>query len=634
LEYKINTSLPIQFEKIDNPPYLNDSRFQAVRCYVAHEKDNYNGSWFDTSVLENMGKHMAGVPIVGYISIDNTNTSDFNGHEERLIIQDGEMSFEYLGRAYGCIISNDDVEIVQRMHESGEMRDYLAVTGILWKMFAESIEIFDRDTSKPHSMELQEDSIKGKFEKDGYYHFTEAKVRALCVLGDGVLPAMSNSLIEKFSTVNYENSIQEMLTEINESIKNFSKTKSNIDYYYIEEEQAKLLVSKANNIFNKLGFECIEWIVDGKEQDIIGVVNKTLNNEATSNWGFDIYDKDTITIHTNDLDKLDISTLSISSVDLLLNSKKSTVQNFSLELKLDNTNFDINNQEGGKDLVDEKLELLQKYNLTLEQLNFSIEEIELDELESKLKEFTVETNKPEITFSATYRQRREALNNALDPKIEKDVDGKITYEEYLWVNDFDDTHVFVEKTIWTPDYENKYGRYTYTFDEATLTATITSEFEEMVLVWLTLEENQKLQDERTSIEANFEKLKGEFEEYKNNYSTLNEEVEVLKEFQLTTLSTQRTQAEEILFSQTDAQLQDNEEYQILKQNASQFSLEQLEKEVAFIIVKSGTNVKFSSHKGSKKQNQTVKLPFGSNHNDENDNKVYGDLFEKYLPKRD
>ena len=635
MEYKISTLLPVQFEKIDNPPYLNDSRFQAVRCYVAHEKDNYNGSWFDTSVLENMGKHMAGVPIVGYISVDNTNTTDFNGHEEKLTIHNGEISVEYLGRAYGCIISNDDVEIIQRMHESGEMRNYLSVTGVLWKMFTESIEIFDRDTSKPQSMELQEDSIKGNFEKDGYYHFTDCKVRALCILGTDVSPAMSNSVIEKFSTVNYENSIQEMLTEINESIKQFSKTKSNIDYYYIEEEQAKSLVLKADEIFNKLGFECIEWVVDGKENDITGVINKTLNNEATSNWGFDIYNKDTITIHTNDLDKLDVSTLSISSVDLLLNSKKSTVQNFSIGLRLDNTNFNINNQEGGKDLVDKKQELLKKYNLTIEQLNFSIEEIELEELENKLKDFTAETNKPEITFSATYRQKREALSNALDPKIEKDADGNITYEEYLWCEDFDDIYVYVEKSIWTAsNYERKYGRFTYTFDEATLTATITSEFEEMVLVWLTMEENQKLQDERANAEVNFEKLKGEFEEYKNKYSTPNEDVDILKEFQNTTLSTQRTQAEETLFSQTDAQLTDNEEYQTLKQNASQFSLEQLEKEVAFIIVESGTNVKFTSHKGSKKQNQTVKLPFGSNHNDENDNKVYGDLFEKYLPKRD
>ena len=136
------------------------------------------------------------------------------------------------------------------------------------------------------------------------------------------------------------------------------------------------------------------------------------------------------------------------------------------------------------------------------------------------------------------------------------------------------------------------------------------------------------------IQTKLDTLTTDFNKVTEEFELAKPELVRLKEFELTTLSTQRTQAEEILFSQTDAQLQDNEEYQTLKENASQFSLEQLEKEVAFIIVKSGTNVKFSSNKGNKRQNQTVKLPFGSNHNDENDNKVYGDLFEKYLPKRD
>ena len=200
MEYKVNTTLPIQFEIIENPPYLNDNRFQAVAIYVAHEKENYNGSYFDLSVLEEMGQHMAGVPIVGYISANNVNEKDFNGHEEKLIIDKDGVKIEYLGRAYGCIISNDDVEIVDRQHEDGKMRKYLKVKGVLWKMFSDAIEIMDRDEQKAHSMELQEDSIQGNFEKDGYYHFSKAKVRALCILGEGIQPAMSNSTIEKFST--------------------------------------------------------------------------------------------------------------------------------------------------------------------------------------------------------------------------------------------------------------------------------------------------------------------------------------------------------------------------------------------------------------------------------------------------
>lgn len=621
MEYKINTLLPIQFEKIDNPPYLNDSRFQAVRCYVAHEKENYNGSYFDLPVLESMGKKMAGVPIVGYISANNVNEKDFNGHEQRLIVDDNGISIEYLGRAYGCVISNDDVTIVDRMHEDGKMRKYLCVTGVLWKMFTDAIDIFDRDVSKSHSMELQEDSIKGKFEKDGYFHFTEATVRALCILGEGILPAMSNSVIEKFSQDNIDKDIQELLKEVNDSIKQFTKSQRKIDSYWIEKEKAEELVEKTDIIFKKLGFECLEWIVDGKEYEISGIINKKLNEEASKVWGIEIYDKDYVTIHTNDLDKLEQSYISLTSVDLLL-SKKGDKQNFSLvPKKLEQSNFNINSVGKGGMQVD-KLELVAKYNLTIEQLDFNIDEYSIEELEKKLKEFTNTVNKPETLFSATYRQKREALQNALEPKIEKDADGNIIYEEYLWVEDFDDSVVFVEKSIWTPDnYERKYGRFTYTFDEANLTATISGEFEEMILVWLTLEENQKLQEER----ANYIQLQSDFDTYKSNYSTPNTEVERLQNFEQSIIKEQRKEAEEALFEEFK-DLEGIEDYEELKKNISEYELEDFSEKC--FAIRGRRNSKFSVKQIVKKDK--VKIEFSKKQ--EEPTEEYGGILNKYVKK--
>ena len=103
---------------------------------------------------------------------------------------------------------------------------------------------------------------------------------------------------------------------------------------------------------------------------------------------------------------------------------------------------------------------------------------------------------------ATVNQKREALRNALDPVIVKDVSGKIVSEMYYYVSDFDDNYVFVERDIWSNnDYECKYGRMTYAFDEATMTASITSEFEEMVKMWLTLTEAAALNAERAELET-------------------------------------------------------------------------------------------------------------------------------------
>lgn len=506
MEYKINTTLPVQFEIIENPPYLNDSRFQAVAIYVAHEKENYNGSYFDLSVLEEMGKHMAGVPIVGYISANNVNEKDFNGHEEKLTIDKDGVKIEYLGRAYGCIISNNDVEIVDRQHEDGEMRKYLKVKGVLWKMFSDAIEIMDRDEQKAHSMELQEDSINGKFERDGYFHFSQAKVRALCILGEGIHPAMSNSTIEKFSV-----RVADLLKEINDSIKQY------------------------------------------------------------------------------------------------------TLQNQSSFLEVDNINF----TEKEDKVLDEKLELLKTYNLTLEDITFNIEEISLEDLDNKLKEEY--EKKPEKLFSVTVNQKREALNNALDGSVVKDAEGNIIEETYFYICDFDDTYVYVEKDHWVQgDYDCSYGRYTYIFDNETITATITSEFEQMIRVWLTLEENQKIQDER----AKYEKLSDDFEEYKNNYSTSNSEVERLQNFEKETLETARNEAEKALF-ETFPQLTGNEEFENLKKKSSEFTLEQLEKEISHIVVK--TSEEFKAYSQKREQNPIVKVK--NFKHESNDNNPYGDLFD-------
>ena len=309
------------------------------------------------------------------------------------------------------------------------------------------------------------------------------------------------------------------------------------------------------------------------------------------------------------------------------------------------------NNKGGSIKLDERNELLKKYNLTSDSLNFNIEEFSIEQLEEKIKEH----------FALLASQKQEEIANALSVEKYRDRWGD-ERSKYSYV-DNSETEVFAYDR---QDNWNLYGfMYSMSGDKVVIdfatkkrkkfeivdfvdgeTSVVFNLFPQEAIDYAISDKEKELTEQLTSqfateketavveIQTKLDTLTTDFNKVTEEFELVKPELVRLKEFELTTLSTQRTQAEEILFSQTDAQLQDNEEYQILKQNASQFSLEQLEKEVAFIIVKSGTNVKFSSNKGNKKQNQTVKLPFGSNHNDENDNKVYGDLFEKYLPKRD
>lgn len=237
------------------------------------------------------------------------------------------------------------------------------------------------------------------------------------------------------------------------------------------------------------------------------------------------------------------------------------------------------NDQGGN-ILNEKNTILQKYNKTVEDLDFSIDDLSVDELETKMEELFGEKKEP-IAFSATYNQKRDALRNALDPIIVKDSDGNWIEETYFYVSDFDDSNVYVEVDHWTAngDFDSKYGKYAYAFDESTLTATISDDFVEMVKVWLTLEEKAKLDEERASYEA----LKQEFEKYKQDYTVSKDDYEELKQYQIVKEAEERKNEEDAIFKKFEPKIGDTNEFVELKKNKSDYSVEDLRKECLCIV---------------------------------------------------
>lgn len=122
-----------------------------------------------------------------------------------------------------------------------------------------------------------------------------------------------------------------------------------------------------------------------------------------------------------------------------------------------------------------------------------------------------------------------------------------------------------------------------------------------------------------------DELQMQYDTLKNDYDALEKEAIDLRKFQATKLAEERKQAEDTLFSQFDEQLAENEEYEQLKQKASEYELEQLEKEVAFILVKNGTSFKFTAKQPTKKDK--VKIEFSKRQDDEAGE--FDDLFQKY-----
>lgn len=284
-------------------------------------------------------------------------------------------------------------------------------------------------------------------------------------------------------------------------------------------------------------------------------------------------------------------------------------------------------KEGNNTLTEEmKKQILAEYSLTLEDLKFEIQEdmgeaafrAELGKMKAAAQGADTQS------FSATYRQKREALSNALDPIIVKDGAGNVVSETYTWVEDFDDTHVFVERMTYTAnDREDKYGRMAYVFDESTLTATITGEFEEMVQQWLTLEENEKLQQSRNA----FELLTQEFDAYKASHQTSDEDVAALQEFQNKALQMGHQAEINAVLDEFSEKLGKNEEFMALTENDNEKayayeSAEDLRKECYMIAGKASVGT------FSKKPASTVRIPVSGNSHTGNEGR-YGDLFEKY-----
>ena len=233
--------------------------------------------------------------------------------------------------------------------------------------------------------------------------------------------------------------------------------------------------------------------------------------------------------------------------------------------------FILSPKEGGETPMDmEKIEsILAEYGLTADAVDFDYAEMDEDALREAAKqyaeehsesndeptaepteepaadeqpedEFSEEPAAPEADdadsqpaedggdqseafvceFAATYGQRREALQNAMDGKSVTDQHGNTVESTHYWIADFDDNYAYVNRYVWRKDGDctEDHGRFADSFSEADLTASVTSEIEPMHLMWLTEDERQKLEASRNV----FEELK----QYKAENEKAKRKVEV------------------------------------------------------------------------------------------------------------
>jgi hypothetical protein len=261
--------------------------------------------------------------------------------------------------------------------------------------------------------------------------------------------------------------------------------------------------------------------------------------------------------------------------------------------------------QGGKKEVDDKIKLLEQYNLTLETVTFNIEELSIDELTTKLEtefeldgtakvvapETTVETpdvnhaetketseeeKTPEapVAFSVGYRAKRDALAALLPYVCKKDEDGNYISETVSYLVDFDDNYVYVEQETYTAEgYESEVGRYAYTASEDGHEAILTGEFETMVKAWLTKAESDKIESESTNSIMRFT-------EAETKITTLETELNSLKEYKVA-----KENESKLSLIDSFRNLLTDEEIAPVKEKINEYSLEQIDEKLCVIAFK-------------------------------------------------
>lgn len=237
-----------------------------------------------------------------------------------------------------------------------------------------------------------------------------------------------------------------------------------------------------------------------------------------------------------------------------------------------------------------------------DKISFALSNQSSDESESTTEEVDIENNE-NGGKSMTEEVKNEVVEEVTEPVVEKE-----TVEETV-------TNETVENTVEEPtekDVEES------TPDEVTEEAT-----EET-----TDESVEDFSTKYAELKEAYDALEKEFADYKEAYSTPNAEVEDLKEYKANKEFEERKVAEDAVFAKYEENIGETDEFASLKDNASDYSIDALEKECLCIVGKYAI-----ANKTENKETKPFKFSLGGEQAVEVETDPYGGLMTKYNKKK-
>lgn len=221
---------PISFTK-KNEYSNSDFRFIDVSIDVMHTGSNRNKTSFTKDVISKAIPSICNTPILGYVVDElDEEDKDFKGHEHELRITDKDVKYVYAGQAYGVIPESCNPRWIIKDDGNGTEREYLRVDGLIWTKFNDPVDIFTRDGTKNHSVELT-DMACGPADKNGDVPVGSFLFDGCCILSTTdpkIQPAMTGSCVTaNFSVEDITSQIRERLYEYQALQQNYTAQNEN-----------------------------------------------------------------------------------------------------------------------------------------------------------------------------------------------------------------------------------------------------------------------------------------------------------------------------------------------------------------------------------------------------------------------
>lgn len=219
----MNQRYPVSFIK-KGEYESSDFRFIDVSIDVMHTGANLNKISFTKDAINKAVPTIRNTPILGYVVDElDEEDKDFKGHEHELRITNKDVKYVYAGQAYGVIPESCNPRWIVKDDGTGIEREYLRVDGLIWTKFSDPVDIFTRDGTKNHSVELT-DMACGPADKNGNVPVGSFKFDGCCILSTtnpSIKPAMTGSCV----TANF--SVEDITAQIRDRLYEYQAIQQN-----------------------------------------------------------------------------------------------------------------------------------------------------------------------------------------------------------------------------------------------------------------------------------------------------------------------------------------------------------------------------------------------------------------------